>query len=335
MACKPDSVTTLKSPTTIPLGPPSPTGSCSQPGPLGREKPWGRAPRGPYSALLLAGLAVPPTLPPARWALTPPFHPCRRAEASGGLLSVALSLGSPRAGVTRRHLSLESGLSSSPAAAAVRPSARAPLYVGSRAPVNARPASGRRHVGRLGLGGGRPGAPAQARGREHRRPVVRRARHSRRPRPRRRRLGQPARGPAPPSAQTARPPRARRRQSNFGPGVGLAAGRHVGMGDDAGGRDRPAGEDAVEQALERRHLRLGERREAGERAGVGELDADRARVDVAPARPRAGAGVPGARRLVDQRARPGRPRRSDSAPRPPRPGRRAGRARPRRVAIAV
>ena len=58
--------------------------------------------------------------------------------------------------------------------------------------------------------------------------------------------------------------------------------------------------DRVEQRLERGHLRLGERREVGERPGVGELDADRARVDVAAARPAAGAGVPGALRLGDQ-----------------------------------
>ncbi len=35
-----------------------------------------RPARGPYSALLPVGLAVPPLLPAARWALTPPFHPC-------------------------------------------------------------------------------------------------------------------------------------------------------------------------------------------------------------------------------------------------------------------
>ena len=33
--------------------------------------------RCPYSVLLPAGLAMPLALPPARWALTPPFHPCR------------------------------------------------------------------------------------------------------------------------------------------------------------------------------------------------------------------------------------------------------------------
>jgi hypothetical protein len=35
------------------------------------------------------------------WALTPPFHPCLCPEAIGGLLSVALSVGSPRLGVTQ------------------------------------------------------------------------------------------------------------------------------------------------------------------------------------------------------------------------------------------
>src|SRR6202034_633212 len=39
-----------------------------------------RAARRSYSVLLPAGLAVPPTLPPARCALTAPFHPCRDAE---------------------------------------------------------------------------------------------------------------------------------------------------------------------------------------------------------------------------------------------------------------
>ena len=67
--------------------------------------------RHPYSVLLQAGLAMPSLLPGTRWALTPPFHPYRPREA-GGLLSVALSLGSPRAGVTRRLFTVEPGLSS-------------------------------------------------------------------------------------------------------------------------------------------------------------------------------------------------------------------------------
>src|ERR1700749_5098330 len=56
--------------------------------------------RRPYSVLLPVGFAMPPALPPARCALTAPFHPCRAIVASreggtgrGGLLSVALSLG--------------------------------------------------------------------------------------------------------------------------------------------------------------------------------------------------------------------------------------------------
>ena len=37
--------------------------------------PEGVEARGPYLALLPVGLAMPPLLPAARWALTPPFHP--------------------------------------------------------------------------------------------------------------------------------------------------------------------------------------------------------------------------------------------------------------------
>ena len=34
----------------------------------------------PYLALLQVGFAVPPALPRARWALTPPFHPYRNSK---------------------------------------------------------------------------------------------------------------------------------------------------------------------------------------------------------------------------------------------------------------
>ena len=58
----------------------------------------------PYLALLQAGFAVPSPLPSTRCALTAPFHPCRRACARlGGLLSVALSVGSRPPGVTWRR----------------------------------------------------------------------------------------------------------------------------------------------------------------------------------------------------------------------------------------
>jgi hypothetical protein len=65
----------------------------------------------PCLALLQVGFAVRPPLPSARCALTAPFHPCLFSiiedGAIGGLLSVALSVGSRRPGVTR-HLALGS-----------------------------------------------------------------------------------------------------------------------------------------------------------------------------------------------------------------------------------
>ena len=58
----------------------------------------------PYLALLPAGFAVPSPLPSTRCALTAPFQPCRRACARlGGVLSVALSVGSRPPGVTWRR----------------------------------------------------------------------------------------------------------------------------------------------------------------------------------------------------------------------------------------
>ena len=65
---------------TIPLGPRLPAGSCCLPGPrakaaLRRYRRTDQPARGPYSALLPVGLAVPVRLPVPRWALTPPFHP--------------------------------------------------------------------------------------------------------------------------------------------------------------------------------------------------------------------------------------------------------------------
>ena len=55
----------------------------------------------PYLVLLRVGFALPPVLPPARCALTAPFHPCRAPfRVRGGLFSVALSVGSRPPGVT-------------------------------------------------------------------------------------------------------------------------------------------------------------------------------------------------------------------------------------------
>ena len=56
---------------------------------------------------------MPPPLPTARCALTAPFHPYPHDQnRAGGLLSVALSLGSPPPGVTRHRVPMEPGLSS-------------------------------------------------------------------------------------------------------------------------------------------------------------------------------------------------------------------------------
>jgi len=90
------------------------TGHCwtvlaTYPGVSGGEPCGPKSARHPYSVLLQAGLAMPSLSPATRWALTPPFHPYLRR---GGLLSVALSLGSPRAEVIRRLLTVEPGLSS-------------------------------------------------------------------------------------------------------------------------------------------------------------------------------------------------------------------------------
>src|SRR5690606_5370630 len=74
-----------------------------------RTVSW-KQPRGlplnrPYSVLLPVGFALPLLLPVARWALTPPFHPCHGNR--GGLLSVALSLGSPPPAINRHRVSME------------------------------------------------------------------------------------------------------------------------------------------------------------------------------------------------------------------------------------
>ncbi len=80
-ACKPDFVHRLRGWMTIPLVRPLPAGSSCLPGSAGARRPCGVAPaRDPYSALLPVGLAMRALLPAPRWALTPPFHPCRSED---------------------------------------------------------------------------------------------------------------------------------------------------------------------------------------------------------------------------------------------------------------
>ena len=90
----------------ISLGPALLRASSSRPG----TRMERAAPR-PCLALLRVGFALRPSLPSARCALTAPFHPylcpLRVEWAIGGLLSVALSIGSRRPGVTR-HPALRS-----------------------------------------------------------------------------------------------------------------------------------------------------------------------------------------------------------------------------------
>ena len=310
----------------IPLGPPSPAGSCGQPGSLGREKPWGAlrpparslfglAPGGACHAADVAAGAVGsyPTVSPL------PSGPEAggRSDLCGAFPRVAPGGRYPPPSLpgVRTFLDL--------AAAAIRPSARACL--GARAASVKRKRSAPR-VLRLGRRRPRPRPEPQPRRREHLLPVAP-GRHS--PPRRRPRRTPPTRGAPRPSGPTARPPRASRRQSNFGPGSALRPGAmsEWAMTPAAGMRQRAM--IAVEERLERRHLRLRERREGRERPGVGELDADRARVDVALPPPAAGARVPGALAPRRPAARPGRPRRRDSAPRPRPPDRKAARAPPR------
>ena len=139
----------------IHLGRTLPSASCNLPGWLGRKTPGSELPRHPYSVLLPVGFAVPFPLPATRWALTPPFHPCPAsisADATprgvrpkcrrGGLLSVALSLGSPPPAISRHRISMEPGLSS-PAAfrlSHARPPGRLTLRIKAFARRNTSPA---------------------------------------------------------------------------------------------------------------------------------------------------------------------------------------------------
>src|SRR5438445_637254 len=70
-----------------------------------------RARRATVNALLFGlapgGVCLAGRSPGRRWALTSPFHPyptetLRRSSRPGGVISVALSFGSPRLGVTQR-----------------------------------------------------------------------------------------------------------------------------------------------------------------------------------------------------------------------------------------
>src|SRR5262249_15967084 len=67
-----------------------------------REPHAGRVDSPPYLPLLLAGFCLPPMLPPARCALTAPFHHCLLFRASVVCFLCHWSFGSPRPAVSRR-----------------------------------------------------------------------------------------------------------------------------------------------------------------------------------------------------------------------------------------
>jgi hypothetical protein len=94
---------------TIHLERASPRASSDLPGSLCEPQvPALRPARFPIWSCSRWGLPCRRVLPPTRCALTAPFHPCLPAEADiGGLLSVALSVGSRPPGVTW-HLALRS-----------------------------------------------------------------------------------------------------------------------------------------------------------------------------------------------------------------------------------
>ncbi len=87
--------------TTIHLGRPSPIASSNLPGSPLRRAVRAEAHYSPIWSCSRRGLPCRGVLPPARCALTAPFHPYRRISA-GGIFSVALSMGSRPPGVTWR-----------------------------------------------------------------------------------------------------------------------------------------------------------------------------------------------------------------------------------------
>ncbi len=76
----------------------------------------------PYLVLLQVGFTSAALLPGRRCALTAPFHPYRYYESTGGIVSVALSVGSRRPAVNRHPVRWSSDFPPAYAAARRRPS---------------------------------------------------------------------------------------------------------------------------------------------------------------------------------------------------------------------
>ena len=100
-ACKPDSVPAACATGSDHSSSPAVARGVQQPT---RGLRPGRPQTPPYSALLRVGFSLPAVSPRRRCALTAPFHPCHprsRPREFGGMLSVALSLGSPPLAVSQ------------------------------------------------------------------------------------------------------------------------------------------------------------------------------------------------------------------------------------------
>jgi len=108
-ACKPGSVRPLRGLAAIPLGRPLLTASRDTPGARASDDPY--VP--PTWSCSGRGLPCQPCCQACGGLLPHPFTLTLRPKPSGGLLSVALSLGLRRAAVSRRPVFLEPGLSSS------------------------------------------------------------------------------------------------------------------------------------------------------------------------------------------------------------------------------
>lgn len=141
--------------TAIHLGCRLPGTSCGLTRDLGRAAPGCGGPRPSLFDLAPGGVYLAGRSPGRRWALTPPFHRCRDRDR-GCVISVALSFGSPRLGVTQRPALWSPDFPQ--AASRPRPSDRLAVRVYAR---SADPES--RVPPPSGIGSGRPWiAPATA-----------------------------------------------------------------------------------------------------------------------------------------------------------------------------
>ena len=241
--------------------------------------------RGSYLALLPVGLAVPPLLPEARWALTPPFHPYPGGPGRFLFCGAFRRVSPP-------------GCYPAPLSRGVRtflrvlrprghPALRASDRLGGNAtPVNAKPASKRLRRRRVS-GCSMPRTPRAKPVAECIENRLRRCLHRIPKGMGRREKGIWWRkgrllGPEDQTAQGQPPPVEAR------PRIGFPLWRHVGMGDHCLRRDRPPSHYTRQHGFQPCHKRLGKRCASV----VVQLDPDGARIDVSKPAPRPRARVP-------------------------------------------